>query len=165
MASLLNFGILALVFYRFGKKPLAESLVTRKKAIMAEIDTATKLKKDAEARLEEYESKLENIETKLGDVRAEYAAQAELEQKHILAEAEERRVRMRRDAEFRIEQERKAARDELLCEAVVNATAAAEALIQKQMSASDQDRMAKAYLTSVGAALAQARNVTGARAS
>jgi F-type H+-transporting ATPase subunit b len=96
-------------------------------------------------------------------VRAEYAAQAELEKKHILAEAEERRVRMRRDAEFRIEQERKTTRDELLREAVANATAAAEALIKKQMSTGDQDKMAAAYLASIGTTLAKAGTQAGAR--
>jgi F-type H+-transporting ATPase subunit b len=165
MAALLNFGLLAFILYRFGKKPLEDALVKRKHAIMAEIETATKLKENAEARLEEYEEKLANIAVTIRDVRAEYAAQAEVEKKHILAEAEERRVRMRRDAEFRIEQERKAMRDELLAEAVVNATAAAEALIQKQMSSADQERMARSYLSSVGAALRQGARSTGARPS
>jgi F-type H+-transporting ATPase subunit b len=153
LAGLLNFGVLALVLYRFARKPLAEGLLQRKHAIMAEIETASRLKEDAETRLEDYEDKLENIEGKLVEVRAEYAAQAEVEKKHILAEAEERRVRMRRDAEFRVEQERKTVREELLHEAVVAATAAAEALIQKQMTSADQDRMAKDFLGSVGAAL------------
>src|SRR5262245_54912073 len=122
---------------------------------MAEIDTADELYEKAEARLEEYEEKLENIESTLAEVRAEYAAQAEVEKKHILAEAEERRVRMRRDAEFRIEQERKAIREALLAEAVVAATAAAETLIQKQISRADHDRMAADYLASVGAAMSR----------
>lgn len=163
LASLLNFGILAFILYRFGRKPLAEALVKRKQEIMAEIETATKIKEDAEARLEEYEDNLENIEAKLAEVRAEYAAQAEVEKKHLLAEAEERRVRMRRDAEFRVEQERKAARDELLREAVVAATAAAEELVRKQISRADHDRMATDYLAAVGKALAPTR-ATGAQA-
>jgi F-type H+-transporting ATPase subunit b len=154
LASLLNFGVLAFVLYRFGKKPLAEALVARKKTIMAEIDQATKLKEDAEDRLEEYEEKLENIEAKLEEVRADYRAQAEVEKKHILAEAEERRARMRRDAEFRIDQEMKAMRDELLREAVANAVVAAEELIAKNVTATDNDKMAADYLKSVGAALA-----------
>jgi F-type H+-transporting ATPase subunit b len=164
LASLLNFAILVFVLARFGSKPLAEALLKRKEAIMAEIDTATRLKKDAETRLEEYEDKLENIEDKLAEVRAEYAAQAEIEKQHILAEAEERRVRMRRDAEFRIEQERKALREELLREAVANATAAAEALIKKQLSASDQDRMAASYLQSIGTAVAKSGTRPGVEA-
>jgi F-type H+-transporting ATPase subunit b len=157
-ASLLNFGILAFIVYRFGKKPLAEGLAKRKQTITAEIDAATKLKSDAEARLDEYEDKLENIEGKLEEVRAEYAAQAEIEKTHLLAEAEERRVRMRRDAEFRIEQELKTVREELLREAVIAATAAADALVVRQISSADQDRMARDFLAAIGPALS-----TGAR--
>jgi F-type H+-transporting ATPase subunit b len=164
LASLLNFAILAFVLARFGRKPLADALLQRKQSIMAEIDTATRLKEDAQARLEEYEDRLENIGEKLDEVRAEYAAQAEIEKQHILAEAEERRARMRRDAEFRIEQERKAARDELLHEAVANATAAAEALIKTQMSAGDQDKMAAAYLQAIGAAVAKSSTRPGVEA-
>lgn len=156
LASLLNFGLLAFILYRFGKKPLAESLVKRKHTIMADIDTATKIKEDAEARLEDYEEKLENIEGKLAEVRAEYAAQAEIEKKHLLTEAEERKVRMRRDAEFRVEQELKAARTALLHEAVLNAVSAAEALMIKQVTASDLDKMATDYLRSVGPSLSGA---------
>ncbi|APR84495.1 ATP synthase F0 sector subunit b [Minicystis rosea] len=158
LASILNFGVVAFVVYRFGKKPLAEALSKRKQTIMADIDTATKLKEDAEARLEEYEEKLDNIQDKLAEVRAEYAAQAEIEKKHILAEAEERRVRMRKDAEFRIEQELKAARAELLREAVENAVAAAEELVQKQIAAKDHDKMASDYLASIGPSLSGAHS-------
>jgi F-type H+-transporting ATPase subunit b len=164
MASLINFAVLAFILFRFGRKPLADALVKRKQAIMAEIDTASRLKEDAEARLLDYEQRLDNSGDKLVEVRAEYAAQAELEKKHILAEADERSVRMRRDAEFRIEQERKAVRDELLSLAVANATAAAEALIKKQIAAGDQDRMAAAYLTTIGAAVAKGGPRTGAEA-
>jgi F-type H+-transporting ATPase subunit b len=153
LASLINFAILAFILFRFGRKPMAEALVARKKAIMADIDLADDLFNKAEERLEDYEDKLENIQTKRKEMLAEYAAQAEVEQKHLLTEAEERRARMRRDAEFRIEQERKALRDALLGEAVAAATAAAEELIKKQMSRADQDRMAADYLASVGAAL------------
>lgn len=157
LASLLNFGIVAFILYRFGKKPLAESLAKRKQTIMADIDTATKLKEDAEARLEEYEEKLENIQEKLTEVRAEYAAQAEAEKKHLLTEAEDRRVRMRKDAEFRIEQELKAARAELLREAVVSAVAAAEEMIAKQIATKDQDKMANDYLGSIGSSITGVR--------
>ena len=156
-ASLINFGVLAFILYRFGRKPLAEALVKRKQSIMAEIDTATKIKDDAEARLEDYEDKLENMEGKLEEVRAEYAVQAEVEKKHLLAEAEERRMRMRRDAQFRVEQELKTARAELLREAVVNAVAAAEELMIKQVTANDLDKMANDYLKAIGPSLSGAR--------
>jgi F-type H+-transporting ATPase subunit b len=153
LATVINFAILGLILYKFGRKPLAEALVKRKATIMSDIETATKLKEDAERRLEEYEDKFERMDETLSQLRAELAAQSEQEKKHILAEAEERRVRMLRDAEFRIEQEGKAARAELLQQAVVGAAAAAEELLVKKVGPSDLDRMAEDYLKAVGTAI------------
>ena len=82
------------------------------------------------------------------------ARMAQLEKKHVLAEAEERRARMRRDAEFRVEQELRAARVELLREAVQNATVAAEEIIRKGSAQADNDRMAEDYIAAVRSAYA-----------
>jgi F-type H+-transporting ATPase subunit b len=163
LATVLNFAILGFVLYRFGKKPLGEALVKRRNDIMGEIDTAQKLKADAERRLDEYEDKFERIEETLDQMRAEFAAQSELEKAHLLAEAEERRARMRRDAEFRIEQELKTARAELLQEAVLAAAAAAEELLVAKVTGADQDRMADDYLASVSAAVRRGASVGASR--
>jgi F-type H+-transporting ATPase subunit b len=153
LATVINFAILAFILYRFGRKPLAEALLKRKTTIMADIETATKLKDDAERRLEEYQDKFDRMDEKLAELRSELAAQSEKEKAHLLAEAEERRVRMRRDAEFRIEQEAKTARTELLQQAVIGAAAAAEELLTKKVGPSDLDRMAEDYLKAVGPAI------------
>lgn len=153
LASLLNFGVLAFVIYRFGRKPIAEGLAKRKQSIMGEIDNASRLYDEAETRLEEYEKKFETIEETLEALKAELSLQAEVEKKHILAEAEERRVRMKRDAEFRIEQELKAAKAELLQAAVDGAVKAAEELLKKSAGTADQDRLMKEYLSAVPAAI------------
>ncbi len=159
LASLINFGGLVFLLYRFGKKPIGEALAKRKESIMQEIDTAARLKDDARKRLKEYKKRFTRIEDTLAEITAEYAAQAEAEKTRILAEAEERRARMRRDAEFRIGQELKAARAELLAEAVEGAVAAAEQMLKTKVSPADLDRMNDGYLTS----LAQAVKADGAR--
>ena len=153
LATVINFAILAFVLYKFGRKPLAQALLKRKTTIMADIETATKLKDDAERRLTEYEEKFDRMDETLAELRSELAAQSEKEKAHLLAEAEERRVRMRRDAEFRIEQEAKTARTELLQQAVIGAAAAAEELLAKKVGPSDLDRMAEDYLKAVGPAI------------
>jgi F-type H+-transporting ATPase subunit b len=61
---------------------------------------------------------------------------------------------MRRDAEFRVEQELKSARAELLAEAVRGAVIAAEELIRQRATTQDQDRIAQEYLRLVPAAVA-----------
>jgi F-type H+-transporting ATPase subunit b len=149
LANVLNFGVLAFLLYRFGRKPLAEALVKRKQGIMAEIDRAAELKRQAEERLKEYQNKLKRLEETLAALKAEHVAQAELERKNLLIELEERRARMRRDAEFRVEQELKAARVELLQEAVRGAVAAAEELIRRDLSGADFERLADEYLSSI----------------
>lgn len=167
LAALFNFAVLAFVIGKFGKKPVAAALLKRKESIMQEIDNATRLREEAESRLEEYEEKFENIEEKLEATKAEFAAQSEQEKERILLEAEERRVRMRLDAEFRIEQELKEARLALLAEAVEGAVKAAEALLKSRVAGADQDRIAEEYLSAVGKAAAgsaHGASATGGRA-
>jgi F-type H+-transporting ATPase subunit b len=148
-ASLLNFAVLAFIVGKFGRKPLVEALAKRKSTIMTEIDSATRLKEQAEARLGEYEQKFETIDEKLETARAEYQAVAEQEKTRLLDEARERRARMRRDAEFRIAQELKGARVALLNEAATGAVRAAEELLKAQLSASDHDQFAEDYLKAI----------------
>jgi F-type H+-transporting ATPase subunit b len=158
LASLLNFGLLAFVIYRFGKKPVGEALLKRKQTIMHEIDVAQDLLNSSQRRLREYEEKLKRIDETSAQLKADFALQSETEKKHFLAEAEERRVRMRKDAEFRIEQELKAAKAELLQAAVQGAVAAAEDLLRKSASAQDQERMSREYLSAIPAALEQGKS-------
>lgn len=152
-AALLNLAILGFIVYHFGRKPIGEALVKRKQDIMSEIENASRLEREAQARLDELEGKFDQINETLKSLKAEYAAQAEVEKKHIVAEAEERRARMRRDAEFRVEQELRAARITLMQEAVANATTAAEDIIRKRAAQADMDRMSEEYLVSLRSAL------------
>src|SRR5205823_5173329 len=69
LASVLNFGLLAFIVYRFGKKPLANALAARKRAMMQEIDNATRLRNEAEARLADYEDKLDNLDETLEELK------------------------------------------------------------------------------------------------
>ncbi len=152
-ASVLNFLILVGLLVKFGKKPLAEALVSRKATIMRDIDTATQLREEAEGRLDDYQQKLDNLETTLEEFRADFASRTEHEQKRLLAEAEERRVRMMKDAELRVEQELKEARAQLLKEAVENAVRAAEQLLTSKVGAPDQDRLADDYLAGIATSM------------
>lgn len=153
LAAFLNLAILGYIVYHFGRKPISEGLVKRKQDIMADIDNAARLEREAKGRLDELEGKFDQIQETLKVLKAEYAAQAEVEKKHIVAEAEERRTRMRRDAEFRVEQELRAARIALMQDAVAQATSTAEEIIRKRAAQADMDRMAEEYLTSLRSAL------------
>ena len=157
LANLLNFGILVFLGVYFGKKPLKDSLVSRKETLMREIDEAAKVKAEASARLDEYKGKIGRLDAEVARISREYAEQGKLDQERLLREAKEKRARMKRDAEFLLEQESKMTREILLREAVDAASVSAEALLRQRLSAPDQDRLAQEYLQELGAMKLESR--------
>jgi F-type H+-transporting ATPase subunit b len=146
LANLVNAGILYTILIVAGRKPLADGLRKRKERLVAAIDEATRMKEEAAKRLAEYEDKIKHLDAEVERIRAEMREAAEIERRHILSEAKERRERMERDAKLLIEQEVKAAREALMRETVAAAVKSAEDILQKQLSAADQDRLATDYL-------------------
>lgn len=153
LAALINLGVVLFILFHFGKKPITEALSKRKKTIMQDIDAATELRVDAEKRLKTYEKQLSRIEDRRKDLREEYRAAWEVERKRILKEAEEKATRLRRDAEFRVDQELKQAQRDLLLDAVDGSVGAADELLKSRIQAADQERLANDYLESLGKAL------------
>jgi F-type H+-transporting ATPase subunit b len=150
LASLLNFGVFAYVVGRFGKKPIADALKKRKQQIMADIETAQRLREEAAERLAQYEDQLDRLQETGDELLTEQRTLAEVERKAVLADAELRRERLLREARKRVEQELKAAKEQLVAEALAEAMAAAEALVQKRTQA-DEERLADEFLAQVGA--------------
>lgn len=146
LANFLNAALLFFILYWFGRGPVAEGLKKRKARIVAGMDEAGRMKADAEQSLAKYEDKLKRIDDEIERVRREMRESAEAERKHILAEAKERRERMEREARVLVEQELKAAREELMRETVRSAVRSAGELLQKQISGQDHDRLASEYL-------------------
>ena len=155
LANLINFAIFAFVIVRFGKKPLQDALVNRKKAIMQDIDAAGKMKDEASKRLQQYEDRLANIDKEIARIQQDFREQGEREKDRILKEAEEKRERMLKDAQFLIEQEAKQLRLDMMREAVETAVAEATKLLVQKVSATDHDRVAEDYLSQ----LAQSRGI------
>ena len=77
-----------------------------------------------------------------------------------MAEAEDKRARMERDAHLLIEHELKAVREQLLAETVHTAMDSARKSLEKQVSATDQQRLSEEYVKG----LEQAVNARGGRA-
>jgi F-type H+-transporting ATPase subunit b len=155
IAPIFNFAVLAFIIFRFGRKPLVEALRKRKVSIMSEIERAEEIKDKAQDRLDHYESELDHLDEKLGLLREQYAAEAAGEKKAIVKEAGEARDRLMADAEFRVRQEGKVARDELSREAMKQALAAAEELLRQRVTQQDHDRLAEEFLHQIGPALQQ----------
>ncbi len=149
LANIINALILFGILIGFGRKPVAEGLKKRKERIVAGMAEAAKMKAEAAESLALYEEKLRHIDTEVERIKKEMRAAADNERKRILAEAKERRDRMERDAKLIVEQELKNARELLVKETVAAAMKSAHEILEKQLAASDHDRMASEYLEMV----------------
>lgn len=147
---LINFAILVAIYYRAGKKPISEGLAARSDEIAKELVEAQKIKAEAEARATEYATRLEQLEGELARIKAEMIKTGEADRERLVKEAEEKAERMRKDAQFLLDQEMKQLRNDMLAFTVDAATAAAEQVLKAKITAQDQDRLADEYLRQLG---------------
>jgi F-type H+-transporting ATPase subunit b len=150
-ALALNAAILYFLLFKYGRKPISDSLRQRKLAIMKGIEDAAKMKAQAEARLAEYQKKLDEVDQEVARIRREMKEAGEAESVRILSEAKERRARVERDARTLIEQELKAARESLVRDTVRAAVKSAEATLTSKIGDADQQRLAQEYLVAIKA--------------
>jgi F-type H+-transporting ATPase subunit b len=148
-AMLLNSAILYWLLIRFAKKPIADALKSRKAGILRGMEEAGQMKRDAEARLADYEQKLATVDQEIERVREDMRASGQSERKRILAEAKDKQSRMEREAQTLIGQELKAAREGLLSEMTRAALRSAESSLRSKVTADDQSRLAEEFLAGI----------------
>jgi F-type H+-transporting ATPase subunit b len=156
-ALALNAAILYWLLIKFGKKPIGDALKARKLGIMKGMEDAAKMKAEAEASLKKYQQKLDGIDQDIERIKREMKEAGEAESARIVSEAKERRERMERDARTLIEQELKAAREELMRETVRAAVKSAETSLMAKVGDADQQRLGDEFLASVKASSAALR--------
>jgi F-type H+-transporting ATPase subunit b len=107
---------------------------------------AARLKAEAEAKQREFQSRLERLDDELDAIRTDMVKAGEAERDRIVAEAEKKASRIRKDADFVIAQRFKQLREDLTKEAVESAMVAAEAVLREKATPADQTRLADVYL-------------------
>jgi F-type H+-transporting ATPase subunit b len=144
--TLVNFGALILLFAWIIRKKGNPALAERRKQVEAELQEAQRLRAEAEKRHMETAMRLEKLDEEMVEIRGDMIKAGEAERDRIVAQAEEKAARMRKDAGFLIEQQVKQLREDVTREAASAAVMAAQELLQKSTTDSDQDRLAEAYL-------------------
>jgi F-type H+-transporting ATPase subunit b len=152
LASLVNFALFAAAIAYFGRKPLAAALVKRKESIMREIEEARKTRDAAEQRLAQYEAKIERMGEEIERLRRDFREQGERDKARIIAEANDRRERMRQDAQLLLSHELEQTRRDLTKEAVDEASRIATELLTQRMTLADHERFVDACFTALSGA-------------
>jgi len=151
IASSVNFLLLVFVIWLLARKKVPAYLKTRREQIEVGLAEAARLRGAAESKKREYEERLGNLQQEIERLRTEMIRAGEAERDRIVAEAEVKASRMRRETEFLIEQQMKQLRIDLTREAVDSAIAAAERVLSESTTAEDHQRLAKDYLSKLGA--------------
>ena len=154
----LNFTLLVLLLVRFGKAPIHDFLVGRRKQMEQAINEAAEAKRAAEKKLAEYNERLAQLDTEMAKLRADLIAAGEEDKKRIVAEAEEVAVRTKRETESLVDQHAKQLLTDVRHEIVEAALAAAESLVRQKLAPADQERLADAYSQRIASKTGGARS-------
>lgn len=148
-ASVVSFGLLALLLYFGARRKVRAALEGRRREIEEAVAEARRREEEAEAKRKEFEERLARLDAEMERIREEVIKAGEEERDRIVQEAEEKAALIRRDAQFQIEQQMKQLREELTAEAIEAAVGAATELLAKSTTPDDQRRLAQGYLEAV----------------
>jgi F-type H+-transporting ATPase subunit b len=143
---LVNFGILAALYYTLGKKPIVQGLKQRRANIGKAIEEAQAMLAEAKERAKKYQADLKDADAHAETAKNALVVAGRREAERLLSETEERAERMKRDAERLIEQERKQLQQDLLVETVNLAVTQAQKLLESSTSPEDHVRLANELL-------------------
>lgn len=146
LALVINFGLLAVGYYLLGKKPVAAALKQRRVTIGKAIEDAQSMLGEAKDRAKKYQADLKNADADAETAKAALVAAGKGEVDKLLADANEKSARMKRDADRLVEQERKQLQHDLLLETIELAITDAGAKLEKSVTAEDHARLAEDLL-------------------
>lgn len=144
--TLVNFIVLVGLLVWVIRKKGNPALAARRAEVEKELEEARRLRAEAERRHLGTASRLQKLDHEMVQIRGEMIKAGEAERDRIVAQAEEKAARIRKDTSFLIEQQMKQLRKELLHEAANAAVVAAEELLRERTTDADHDQLAQAYL-------------------
>jgi len=147
----LNFAGLLVILILALKKPIANGLNGRQRAIGEKFADLEAQKAEAERIYREYEAKLVKIDEEVQLIISGAVSQGEAEKARIIAEANRAAGDIQRQAEMAIQHELAEAKLRLRGEIAEQAVRMAEDLIKLNLKEADQARMVEDYLEKVGA--------------
>lgn len=162
IAMLINFAALLFIYYRFGKKPVADGLKKRREDVAKQIEEADRIKKEAAERAKKYQAQLASLDAEAEHTKAAIRTSGEADRDRVIKEAQEKAARLERDAQLLLEAESKQAKRELYEEAVEAAVVRAEELLRSKLTQADHERLAEEFLSQLASQKGvSAHGVTG----
>lgn len=145
-----NFTLMVGLLVYFVAKPMRNGLRARREAIEKMLADAQEARDAAEAKHREYSDKLARATEEIAQIRVAIKREGEMERDRILLSARELATKIEQEAENKAAGVVTKARVELREEAARLAVKLAAEFLQKQVNASDQQRLVDEYMQKVG---------------
>ncbi|GAB4534303.1 MAG: ATP synthase subunit B [Thermodesulfovibrionia bacterium] len=141
-----NFTILVIILFYFGRKPIKEYFKRRAELIERSLKEAQEAKEFAKKALDEVQERLRNTDRDIKEI-IEGARQAgEREKEELIAEAERLRQKIIEQARANIGFELEKAKKEIKSEAALIAIELAERQIKERLSREEQEALIEEYI-------------------
>ncbi len=144
-----NFGILVGFLYWVGAKKIKEFFFERRDNIKATIEEKLSEKEETEKKFKDYSARLDKATEEITNIFEMIKTQGLTEKEKIIEDAKRAAAKMIEDTQARMEQELKAARNELRAEAAELSVSMAEDLLKKNITQEQHEYMVKDYLDKV----------------
>ena len=148
----LNFLIYAYIIVKFALPPVRSFLKNRRDEVVATMAQASAKKAAAQALVDEYKTKLAGLDQQVRSLQATLRDEGERDKAKLVDEANAMAAKIKADASILADQEVKMARQKIREDMAIQAEATARALLQRNLSADDQNRLADEFIQSIGQA-------------
>ena len=145
-----NFLIYAFILVKLALPLVRDFLRTRREEVVSTIAQASAKKQQAEAFVSDYRGKIAGLDNQIQTMQAMLRDEGEREKTRLVGEAQTLAVKIKEDTQFLADQEVKIARQQLRQEIANQAEAAARELVQRHLTAADQDRLAQEFIQNIG---------------
>ncbi len=150
--KILDVAIIAFFGFKLLSKPIAQAMADRSAAVRRALDEATAGRREAEARLAEFQAKAAGLDLEIEALRVQAGADMERERAMLIQEGKAAAEHVAQHARETIRQEVAKARAELHRDAADLAVRLAEQQVRSTMTAADQSRLAGDYFKEMEAA-------------
>lgn len=148
--KIINFGILFVILYKFGKKPLQTFLKNRTELIEKTLKEAKEAKELAQKALSEVEERLKMKDKEIEEILSVSKRSGEKEREEIIGESHKLREKILEQAKTNIDYELKHAKEAIKAEAVEIAMELAEKKLKETLKKEDQERLLDESLAKIG---------------
>lgn len=150
--TLINTLIIFLIFRIFLFKPVCKILDKRKEMAASEIDEARRAKEAAKKAEEEYTARLADAKAEASEIMKQATLRAQKREEEIVGEATKKAAEIRTKAEESIERDKQRALNEIKDEISEIVVLAAGKIVEKEISASDNEEIISKFLEEVSTA-------------